>query len=183
MIKVNRSKEEEEKLQKWCQKTWPKLYNYLYYRVQNREEAEDLTQEIYARALTKFTFTQELPTLGYLKTIALNLVRDRWRRQKVQGVQVDLEDRFLSCQSQEEAAINKNFVRELLNQLPEEQRKVLELRIYPRLFPGRNSPAPGKKRRCCSGLAVSGRKSSAGSHGEFLRRWSSCEKTARRGIR
>lgn len=152
MIKVNRSKEEEEKLQKWCQKTWPKLYNYLYYRVQNREEAEDLTQEIYARALTKFTFTQELPTLGYLKTIALNLVRDRWRRQKVQGVQVDLEDRFLSCQSQEEAAINKNFVRELLNQLPEEQRKVLELRIIQGYSRAETAQRLGKSEDAVRGL-------------------------------
>lgn len=139
-------------MRQWCQNTWPELYRYLYYWVQNREEAEDLTQEIYARALSRFTFTQEFPTVGYLKTIGLNLVRDRWRRQKVQGVQVDLEERLLSCQSEEEAALNKNLVRELLAQLPEEQRKVIELRILQGYSRAETAQRLGKSQDAVRGL-------------------------------
>ncbi len=27
-----------------CEQTWESLYRYVYYKVQNREEAEDITQ-------------------------------------------------------------------------------------------------------------------------------------------
>lgn len=116
-------------LQQWCNTTWPDLYKYIYYRVQNREEAEDVTQETYVRAFAKFSSPDNLPTPGYLKTIALNLIRDDWRRQKVRGVQVPLEEVLLSCESNEEATINKKAMRDLMEQLPEDQRRVLQLRI------------------------------------------------------
>ncbi len=32
---------------------WPRLYRYIYYRVQNREEAEELTQETFKRVQPK----------------------------------------------------------------------------------------------------------------------------------
>ncbi len=116
-------------LQQWCNTTWPDLYKYIYYRVQNREEAEDVTQETYVRAFAKFSSPDNLPTPGYLKTIALNLIRDDWRRQKARGVQVPLEEVLLSCESNEEATINKKAMRDLMGQLPEDQHRVLQLRI------------------------------------------------------
>jgi RNA polymerase sigma-70 factor (ECF subfamily) len=120
---------QRQKLQNWCDNSWPDVYRYVYYRVQNREEAEDVTQETYARALKKFASRGKLPSQGYLKTIALNLIRDRWRRQQVQGVTVSLEDVFLLRESDEEAAVNRNVIRILMEQLSEEQRTVLQLRI------------------------------------------------------
>ena len=36
-------------LEEWCDRTRPKVYRYIYGLVQDRERAEDLTQETYAR--------------------------------------------------------------------------------------------------------------------------------------
>lgn len=35
-----------------CANTWEPLYRFIYYRVQNREEAEDITQETYVKAIS-----------------------------------------------------------------------------------------------------------------------------------
>ncbi len=127
--KSKNSDNQQQKLQQWCHHTWPELYRYVYYRVQNREEAEDVTQEAYVRVLKKFTSPDNLPPPGYLKTTALNLIRDGWRQQKTHGIQVPLEEVLLSCESGEDAIINENSIRELMRQLPEDQHRVLQLRI------------------------------------------------------
>ena len=56
--------------------TWEPLYRFIYYKVQNREEAEDITQETYVKTLT---YIQEykmaegnLP--GFMRTVALNIL-------------------------------------------------------------------------------------------------------------
>ena len=45
----------EEELKKWieklCMDTWRETYRFIYYKVGNREEAEDITQETYAKAM------------------------------------------------------------------------------------------------------------------------------------
>ena len=38
-----------EMIEKLCGDTWRELYGFIYYKVQNREEAEDITQETYAK--------------------------------------------------------------------------------------------------------------------------------------
>ena len=37
--------------EEWCDRTRPKVYRYIYGLIQDRERAEDLTQETYARVL------------------------------------------------------------------------------------------------------------------------------------
>jgi RNA polymerase sigma-70 factor, ECF subfamily len=34
-----------------CTDTWEPVYRFIYYKVQNREEAEDTTQETYVKAI------------------------------------------------------------------------------------------------------------------------------------
>lgn len=127
--KFSSSKGPENKMRVWCDQTWPEVYRYIYYHVHNRQEAEDLTQETYARTLKKFSFPDQLPTQGYLKTVALNLIRDRWRRQRVRGTQVPLDETLLPQDSDADATVNRALVQELLAKLSEEHRSVLELRI------------------------------------------------------
>lgn len=38
-------------IEKICDDTWKPLYQYIYYKVQNQEEAEDIVQETYVRAI------------------------------------------------------------------------------------------------------------------------------------
>jgi len=76
-----------------CQATWRNLYSFVYWRVQNREEAEDITQETYARLLraAPVVETRDGALLGLLRTIALNLARDGWRRREARRPAVPLE--------------------------------------------------------------------------------------------
>jgi len=117
----------QTELKAWCDEAWPKLYRYIYFHVQNREEAEDLTQETFTRLLANSSVSESIPSLGYLRTIALNLIRDRWRHQQVAGVQVPLreEQLFLDFEPVELKAL----VEGLMAQLSVEHRTVLQLRI------------------------------------------------------
>ncbi|MDD3899257.1 MAG: hypothetical protein PHE82_09995 [Syntrophomonadaceae bacterium] len=63
-------------IEELCSATWEPLYRFIYYKVQNREEAEDINQETYVNTLT---YTQEykmaegnLP--GFMRTVALNIL-------------------------------------------------------------------------------------------------------------
>lgn len=58
-----------------CQATWRNLYSFVYWRVQNREDAQDITQETYAHLLraAPVVETRDGWRLGLLRTIALNL--------------------------------------------------------------------------------------------------------------
>lgn len=47
-----KAKEGDRKaIEKLCLATWESLYRFIYYKVQNREEAEDITQETYVKTL------------------------------------------------------------------------------------------------------------------------------------
>lgn len=119
----------EHNIETWYQQTVSKLYRFTYSLLQNREEAEDITQEAYFRCLRKDT--KEFPTYPYpyLKQVARNLIYDRYRHWKITSSQI--EDHPLS---EDVSAIEDNWVtcalvQDLMNQLPAQYRQVLELRI------------------------------------------------------
>jgi RNA polymerase sigma-70 factor (ECF subfamily) len=116
-----------------CVSTWESVYRYIYFKVQNREEAEDITQETYARALSFLRDNQlrEGPHLGFLRSVALNVLRDRWRRKKRIGPIVSIygtESNMAVDDIAEQSAI-RSMVREALDCLTQEHRTVIELRI------------------------------------------------------
>ncbi len=120
---------DQQHIQKWCDNTWPMIYRYVYGSVQNREEAEDITQETFVRALKKWSSPDNLPTNSYLKTVALNLIRDRWRRLKARGTRVPLEDYMLSDISVTDKVDIQALMQQMLAKLPEDYQTVLRLRI------------------------------------------------------
>jgi RNA polymerase sigma-70 factor (ECF subfamily) len=69
-------------LEEICRHEWRPIYQLIYRTVQNRAEAQDLTQEVFLRALRSLNRYEstDTPIHAYLVTIALNLLRDRWRR-------------------------------------------------------------------------------------------------------
>jgi len=126
---------DRDALEEICQATWRALYSFVYWRVQNREDAEDITQETYARLLRAAprVETRDGALLGLLRTIALNLTRDGWRRAEVRGPVVPLEqaERVPHSPGDDEAArsAQRLTVRAALDRLPNEQRMVVELRL------------------------------------------------------
>lgn len=81
----------EQGLEAWYRQTVSKLYSFTYALLQNREEAEDITQEAYFRCLRKDA--SDFPPYPYLKKIARNLIYDRYRHWHKTTSQID--DNFL----------------------------------------------------------------------------------------
>jgi RNA polymerase sigma-70 factor (ECF subfamily) len=115
-------------LRAWCENTWPTVYRHIYRLVQNKEEAEDLTQETYLRAVKKGFSKDEPPHLGYLMAVAVNLVRDSWRQKRARGVLSPLEEAALEVAARTDEAYESS-VRDALARLPDEYREVIDLRI------------------------------------------------------
>src|SRR5690606_15290993 len=76
-----------------CRKTWEPLYRFIYYKVQNREEAQEITQETYIKAIPYFRKGRidSDKYMGFLKTVALNLIRDSWRKAQRRGTTIEFE--------------------------------------------------------------------------------------------
>ena len=121
-------------LEKMCLDTWKDLYRFIYYKVQNKEEAEDISQETYMKAIKHMK--KKHPTienqLGYLKVIALNIIRDKWRKEEKFGNILQIEDvnsKHLKSEDFSDGTVNKAWIDEALQSLSLEQRRIIELRI------------------------------------------------------
>lgn len=117
-----------------CLATWEPLYRFIYFKVQNREEAEDITQEAYVKTLTylqEHKAPQENP-LGFMKTVALNVLRDRWRQKKRRGILVNFEGvnpEETADMDHQKAVTQRLQIENALAKLSPDQRAVLDLRI------------------------------------------------------
>lgn len=117
-----------------CEETWESVYKFIYYKVQNREEAEDITQETYVKSMANIRSGSIQPEKygAYLKTVAFNLLRDLWRKNKRRGSKVDIEavdPKAVSLGDHSESSTQRLLIENALLQLNKEQRTVIELRI------------------------------------------------------
>lgn len=127
-------KEGRKSIEQICSDTWESVYRFVYYKVQNRQEAEEITQETYAKALKHMqkNETNIEKHAAYLKTISLNVLRDKWRKSKRQGKIVDIDavrPEEIAVDDSSEISADRDIVRAALHSLNEEQRTVVELRI------------------------------------------------------
>lgn len=74
-----------------------RIYSYIYYRVGNTHEAEDLTERVFYRALKHITNYRNrgLPFSAWLYRIAHNLVAN-WHRDNSRRKEIPLDDGILS---------------------------------------------------------------------------------------
>lgn len=117
-----------------CAQTWKELYRFIYYKVQNREEAQDITQETYVRAISFFERNREQVKnySGYLKMIALNIIRDQWRKKKRWGNDINIDEvseERLSDADFTDGVDERFVIEDAMRQLTPEQQEVIRLRI------------------------------------------------------
>ena len=113
-----------------------RIYRYIMARVGNPPEAEDLTQEVFLRAmrsLNSFRFRGP-PFAAWLFRIAHNLVVDRIRRSKVGGEAIPLESIAAlptGTNVEEEAlrTLDHEELRRSLEKITDLQRQVILLRF------------------------------------------------------
>lgn len=100
---------------------YEKIYRYCYYRLRDREQAEDVTQETFLRWFASDTYRDRNQLLQYLYTVARHLCADERRRPVSQPLPKDLPgeggDPLLSI-----------VLRSELDKLPLEDRELVLLR-------------------------------------------------------
>lgn len=126
--------DDEKAIKKLCSDTWEPLYRFVYFKVQNREEAEDITQETYIKAISymKKNNVKIDKIIGFLKTISLNVLRDKWRKDKRYGALINFDDikpEETAIDDHTERLTQREFIQNALDSLKEDQRKVIEFRI------------------------------------------------------
>lgn len=65
---------------------YDKIYRYCYFKLHNRETAEDITQETFLRFLESGSYRDTGQVLQYLYTIARNLCIDEYRKPRPQAL-------------------------------------------------------------------------------------------------
>jgi RNA polymerase sigma-70 factor (ECF subfamily) len=117
-----------------------RIYNYIYYRVGNHQDAEDLAARVFYRALANIDSYQErgVPFSAWLYRIAHNLVanfhRDRSRR-NVMALDdfVVAGDEHLAPEAATESREEQERLMQAVRRLPEERQQLLLLKFIDRL--------------------------------------------------
>lgn len=117
-----------------------KIYNYIYYRIGNHHDAEDLTAKVFHRALNHISRynNKGVPFAAWLYRIAHNLVAN-WHRDRSRRQVVALESANLTGDRRENPAraAERTNERELLlaaiQKLPVERQELLTLKFVERL--------------------------------------------------
>lgn len=107
-----------------------RVYAYVVKRVQNREEAEDITSDVFHQALSRIKSFEwrGVPFSAWLIRIAANAITDRWKRvarQNNEPLPDDLEDKSPRAKDIEKRAA----LFQMVETLPADQRRVVEMRF------------------------------------------------------
>jgi RNA polymerase sigma factor (sigma-70 family) len=111
------------------------VYHFLYSRLGNREDAEDLTSEVFLKATKQLDSARaEASVAQWLFTVARTVLADHWRRYYRTGATVELDEARVSempgaSQSPDLSAESAKLVTDVLDALPPRYRMVLEFRF------------------------------------------------------
>lgn len=116
-------------------KYYQEILIYCHYHCFDKAYAEDLTQETFVRFFTKLSdYHYRGKTLNYLYTIAGNLCKDYLK--KIKEIPME-ETEFIDKENQEEQqmenVLNRIFMQQALEQLPDESCEVLMLYYFQEL--------------------------------------------------
>lgn len=104
---------------------YDKIYRYCFFKLGQREIAEDITQETFLRFFNNKAYRNIDKQLPYLYTIARHLCIDEFRRKK--PVSLEEEERIEDTAAQERM-FNSVSVKLALAKLEEEERELILLR-------------------------------------------------------
>jgi RNA polymerase sigma factor (sigma-70 family) len=106
------------------------IYRVLLGKVRNQADAEDLTAEVFIRAMGLLRMTaSEREIRGYLLATARTILADHWRRTMSQPTLTLHEDIPEPARTPDAVDGGRLRAREILAQLPERYRQILELRF------------------------------------------------------
>lgn len=125
---------DREAIEDLFRREWSAVYRQVYRAVPNPAEAQDLTQEVFIRALKGLDRYQPTgaPFRAYLHAIARNLVRERQRRQRMRLVALEQAGDLAAPLTLEELvldALADADLRRALAALPPDYQTVIRLRL------------------------------------------------------
>ncbi len=125
------------------------LLRYILARVYERELAQDLTQEVFIRVIkgiAKLEYRDEKSFVGWLYTIASNVLTTHQRRRRFISTPLDAEHEAHIDESQSETLriFDRIDLQQAMIQLTEDQQQVLALRFFADMS---NSEVAGVLRR------------------------------------
>jgi len=118
-----------------CNREWRAVYGIAYAALGNVAEAQDLTQEVFLRALRSLDRYQQTgaPFSAYLATIARNRLRDGWRSRRPPSGSLDQASELHDqTDGPETSAIQRDEqrrVRAALARLPDDYQAVIRFRL------------------------------------------------------
>jgi len=115
-----------------------RIHRYIYVKVRNPAEAEDLTQDVFIKALESIGSYKwrDLPFAAWLFRIAHNRVIDHVRKQAKEK-RADLNEAYAKSTEDPVQMTERNFevhqLKQAMEQLPDAQREVATLRFIGQL--------------------------------------------------
>jgi RNA polymerase sigma-70 factor, ECF subfamily len=133
------------------------VYGYVRSIVRDHYEAEDVTQQVFAKLMTvigKYE-PRTVPFSAWILRVARNVAVDHLRSRRPQPS----EEVYGSDERTDDTSIDRSYsVREALAALPDEQRKVVVLRHVVGLTPGEIADCMGRTESSIHGLHHRGRR-------------------------
>lgn len=106
------------------QDQYDKIYKYCYFKVRNKEIAEDLTQETFLKYFGQNSYISHGKPLAYLYTIAKNQCIDYYRQKKTEPL-----DESMAANEKADIILTNLTVRQAVESLPSELAEIILLRF------------------------------------------------------
>ena len=123
-LQVEAARQDPARFAELYEDNFERVYAYVARRVGNREEAQDVTADVFHQALAglpRFEW-RGLPFVAWLLGIAANVLSDRWQRTAThqEGVNDDLDQIGIYDDIEQRAMLYQ-----LVDTLPDDQRRVI----------------------------------------------------------
>lgn len=116
---------------------YPKIYNYIFYRLLNKEVTEDLVSDVFLKVIAKSnTYNNSKSELStWIFTIAKNVVIDYYRKNKPtsyinEEIEKGNEKKFVVMQDEFTNTEDKLVLQKALKTLTERERTIIALKYY-----------------------------------------------------
>jgi len=133
--KTDEQREKENRLASLYDEYFDKIARYIYVRIGDKNEAEDLAGEVFLKALESIRSYKErgIPMQAWLYRIAHNVSVDHLRKRGRTTI-VPIDDVLVESREDPAATAEKNIeierVNEAMQKLTPEQREVVRLRFF-----------------------------------------------------
>ena len=110
---------------------YDRLLRYCYMKVRNRETAEDITQESFARYLESENYRESGKEMAYLYTIARNMCTDYFRKTKaipIEDLPQDVRERMEYEECREDEAEERLVIEAAMDKLDDQSREIVTMR-------------------------------------------------------